>query len=230
MEYIFEGVKDALKMIVSLDQETIAITLVSLKVSTTSIILATLAGIPLGFTVGIKDFWGKRAVVTVLNTLLSLPTVVVGLLVYSFISRQGPLGTLGLLYTPWAMVIGQSILAFPIVAALSLSAIQSVDKRVEMTALTLGADSWQSALVIFTEGKFALLSAIIAGFGRVFAEIGVSMMLGGNIKGFTRNITTAIATDVSKGEISRALALGIILLTVAFSINILFHYFQKRGA
>ncbi len=228
MDYILTGLSDALKMIVSFDPEVIRIVLVSIRISTSSIILATLAGVPLGFYVAIRDFWGKRAVITVLNTLMALPTVVVGLLVYSLISRRGPLGPIGLLYTPWAMIIGQTILAFPIVAALSLSATQGIDKRVEKTALTLGASNLRTAFFILAEGKFALLSAIIAGFGRVFAEVGVSMMLGGNIRGFTRNITTAIAFETGKGEFALGIALGLILLTVAFSINILFHYFQKR--
>lgn len=230
MDYIFEGVRNALKMIVSLDPEVIKITSVSLKVSTISIILATLTGVPVGFFIAVKDFWGKRGVITVLNTLMALPTVVVGLIVYSLVSRQGPLGPLGLLYTPWAMVIGQTILAFPIISALSLSAVQSVDERVSKTALTLGANNFQSALTVLAEGKFAVLSAIIAGFGRVFAEVGISMMVGGNIKGYTRNIPTAIAFETGKGEFALGIALGIILLTVAFSVNILLHYFQQRAS
>lgn len=210
-------------------KEILSIALVSIKVSFISIILATVAGVPFGFCVAIREFWGKRAVVTILNTLLALPTVVVGLIVYSFLSRQGLLGPLGLLYTPMAMVIGQFILATPIIASLSLTATQSVDKRVMKTALTLGAGGFQSPLAIFSEIRFALLGAIITGFGRIFAEVGVSMMLGGNIRGFTRNITTAIAFETGKGEFSLGIALGMILLTVAFFINLLFHYFQKRS-
>ena len=228
MDYIIEGFSNAFKMIFSLDREMVGIVFISVRVSTISTVLATVAGVPLGFYLAIKDFWGKRGVVTILNTLMALPTVVLGLFVYSFISRRGPLGSMGLLYTPWAMIIGQTILAFPIVAALSLTATQGVDKRVEKTALTLGANSMQTAFFILAEGKFALLSAIIAGFGRVFAEVGISMMLGGNIRGFTRNITTAIALETGKGEFALGIALGIILLTIAFSVNILFHYFQKK--
>lgn len=230
MDYIIEGFANALKMMVSLDREMIAIVLVSVKVSIISTILATLGGVPLGFYVAIKDFRGKRGVTIVLNTLMALPTVVIGLLVYSFISRRGLLGSMGLLYTLWAMVIGQTILAFPIIAALSLSATRGVDKRVEKTALTLGASRLQTAFFILAEGKFAIFAAIIAGFGRVFAEVGISMMLGGNIRGFTRNITTAIAFETGKGEFALGIALGIILLTIAFSMNILFHYFQQKEA
>jgi len=227
MDYIFEGLKNALKMIVGLDRQVISIALVSIKVSITSIILATLLGVPVGFYVGLKNFWGKTAVVIILNTLMALPTVLIGLLVYSFLSRQGPLGTLGLLYTPWAMVIGQSILAFPVVAGLSLSATQGVDKRVEKTALTLGANGRQTALAILAEGRFAIFAAIIAGFGRVFTEVGISMMVGGNIQGYTRNITTAIALETGKGEFGLGIALGIVLLMVALPINILLYGIAK---
>lgn len=229
MDYILEGLRNAFLMIASLDGEMLSIAFVSIKVSVASTIFATLLGVPFGFMVAIKEFWGKRGVITILNTLLALPTVIIGLFIYSLISRRGPLGAMGLLYTPWAMVIGQAILAFPIIAALSLSAITGVDRRVEKTALTLGANRLQTALHILSEGKFAVLAAIIAGFGRVFAEVGVSMMLGGNIRGFTRNITTAIALETGKGEFALGIALGIILLGVAFSINILFHYFQHHN-
>ena len=228
MDYIFEGFRNAFTLLVSFDREIISIILVSVKVSTTAIILATSAGVPLGFYVAMKDFRGKRVIITVLNTLMALPTVVIGLFVYSFISRRGQLGQLGLLYTPWAMIIGQTILALPIVSALSLSATQGIDKRVEKTARTLGANGLQAAFIILAEGKFTIIAAIIAGFGRIFAEVGISMMLGGNIRGYTRNITTAIAFETGKGEFALGIALGIILLTIAFSINILFHYFQKK--
>lgn len=230
MDYILEGLSAAFWMIASLNREMISIAWVSLKIASLSTIIATLSGIPLGFIIALKDFRGKRYLITILNTLMALPTVVIGLFVYSFISRRGPLGSLGILYTPWAMVIGQIILALPIITALSLSATQGIDKRVAKTALTLGANEFQTALFILREGKFAIFSAIIAGFGRVFAEVGVSMMLGGNIRGLTRNITTAIAFETGKGEFALGLALGIILLTVAFAINILFHYFQRKEA
>jgi len=228
MDYFLDGLSAALGMIVSLNQEMVSIAWVSLKIATLSTIIATISGIPLGFIIALKSFRGKRYLITILNTLMALPTVVVGLFVYSFISRRGPLGSLGILYTPWAMVIGQIILVLPIVTALSLSATQGIDKRVAKTAMTLGANEFQTALFILREGKFAIFSAIIAGFGRVFAEVGVSMMLGGNIRGLTRNITTAIAFETGKGEFALGLALGMILLSVAFLINILFHYFQQK--
>lgn len=227
MEYILEGFKNALKMIFSLDREVIAITLISLKVSIGSIMLATLAALPFGFYVGLKDFKGKKIIITVLNTLMSLPTIIIALMIYSLISRSGPFGNFGILYTPMAMVIGQAVLAFPIVSSLSVSATQNIDKKIEKTALTLGANRWQTALIIFSEGRFAYMAGIMAGFGRVFSELGVSLILGGSIKGYTRNITTAITLETSKGEIALGIALGIILLAVALLVNIFLACFQN---
>jgi len=230
MEYILGGIKEALKLILSLDTDIFSAVLLSLRVSVTATLFSSLVGVPLGFVIGGSEFWGKKVIITIFNTLLALPTVVVGLLVYSFISRQGPLGPLGLLFTPNAMVIGQFILATPIIVALTISATQGVDTRVRLTAMTLGAGPLQTALAILSEARFALMAAVIAGFGRVIAEVGCALMIGGNIRGYTRIMTTAIALETSKGEFGFGLALGFILLTVAFSINILFHYAQsKRG-
>lgn len=228
MSYLWEGVRNAFKLIFTLNGEILQIVAISLKVSTASTFLATIIGVPLGFGIAIKEFWGKRALITLLNTLLAMPTVVVGLLVYSLIARRGPLGNLELLYTPWAMIIGQFLLATPIVTALSLAAVESVDRKAMLTALTLGATERQSAFVLFHEARSSILAAVIAGFGRVFGEIGVSMMLGGNIRGYTRNITTAIALETGKGEFGLGIALGLILLGVAFFINLLFHHFKRR--
>jgi tungstate transport system permease protein len=160
---------------------------------------------------------------------MSLPTVVVGLMVYSFLSRRGPLGDLGLLYTVTAMVVGQCILAFPIVTGLTISSVKGLDKRIKTTIKSLGADPLQGFLMFLHEGRFGILAAVIAGFGRVFAEIGVSMMLGGNIKGYTRNITTAIALETSKGEFALGIALGLVLLIVAFGVNILLSFVQRKA-
>jgi tungstate transport system permease protein len=230
MEYILGGIKEALKLILSLDTDVFSTVFLSLRVSTTAILFSSLIGIPLGFAIGSGEFRSKKVLITIFNTLLALPTVVVGLLVYSFISRQGPLGPLGLLFTPNAMVIGQFILATPIIVALTISATQAVDTRVRLTAMTLGAGPLRTALTVLSEARFALMAAVIAGFGRVIAEVGCALMIGGNIKGYTRIMTTAIALETSKGEFGFGLALGFILLTVAFSVNILFHYAQsKRG-
>ncbi len=164
---------------------------------------------------------------TILNTLMSLPTVVVGLLAYSFLCRRGLLGNFELLYTPLAMIIGQLILACPIIISLVISALGGADGIIERTAITLGATKFQRLLVLAMEMRMAISAAIIAGFGRIFSEVGVSMMLGGNIKNYTRNITTAIAFETSKGEFSLGLALGIVLLACAFLINLVFQMLIK---
>ncbi len=229
MDYISEGIRRALWLILSLDGETFDVVLVSLKVSSAATLLACVVGVPLGLVIGVRNFWGKRAVVTVLNTLMALPTVVIGLTIYALISRRGPLGSLGLLYTPTAIVIGGFILATPIITALSLSAAQGIDKRVMPTALTLGASEFQATLAVLSEAKFSVIAAVVAGFGRVIAEVGSAMMLGGNIRGSTRTMTTAIALETSKGEFGFGIALGIVLLCVAFSLNLLFHYYQSKG-
>ncbi|UCF73937.1 MAG: ABC transporter permease [Deltaproteobacteria bacterium] len=228
MEYIVEGIRHALRLIFSLDSEIFGIVLLSLKVSTIAIFLSSLTGVPVGFFIGVSEFWGKKLLVTIFNTLMAFPTVVVGLLVYSFISRQGPLGPLGLLFTPRAMVIGQFILATPIIVALTISATQGIDPRVKITAMTLGAGPLRTAVTILSEARFALMAAVVAGFGRVIAEVGCAMMVGGNIRGYTRTMTTAIALETAKGEFAFGLALGFILLAVAFSVNLLLHWLQSK--
>ncbi len=228
MNFILEGLQRALRLIVTFDREVLVIVLLSLKVSVTATVFASGLAIPTGFWLAIKEFWGKNFIIAVINTLLALPTVVVGLLIYSLISRRGPLGILGLLFTPWAMIIGQFVLVVPIIIALTYSAVQGIDKRVRNTALTLGANEYQAALTVIKEARYVVLAAVVMGFGRVIAEVGAAMILGGNIKGSTRIMTTAIALETSKGEFGFALALGLILLLVAFGVNILLHYFQNK--
>jgi len=228
LNFILEGLQRALRLIVTFDREVLVIVLLSLKVSVTATVFASGLAIPTGFWLAIKEFWGKNFIIAVINTLLALPTVVVGLLIYSLISRRGPLGILGLLFTPWAMIIGQFVLVVPIIIALTYSAVQGIDKRVRNTALTLGANEYQAALTVIKEARYAVLAAVVMGFGRVIAEVGAAMILGGNIKGSTRIMTTAIALETSKGEFGFALALGLILLLVAFGVNILLHYFQNK--
>ena len=229
MDYLLDGIATALQLIVTLDAEVTHCTLVSLQVSAIAILLASLVGLPCSFLIGMYDFQGKKTVITLFNTLMAIPTVVIGLFVFSFISRQGPLGVLGLLFTPAAMVIGQFLLATPIVVALSYAAIQGIDPRVKMTALTLGARSHQVIITLLLEARFAIIAAVIAGFGRVIGEVGSAMMLGGNIRGYTRTISTAIALETSKGEFSLGLALGMILLSVALSVNIALRYLQHKS-
>ncbi len=226
--YFADAFKNAVDLIVGLDSEVLTITFISLRISTVAIIAATVAGVPAGLFIGVSTFRFKDMLLTVLNTLMGLPTVVVGLVIYSFISNNGPLGTLGLLFTPYAMIIGQFVLATPIIVALTVSAVQSVDPRVRQTALVLGAGPLQSGLTIIIEARFPVIAAVVAGFGRVIGEVGASMMLGGNIRAYTRNIPTAIALETSKGEFSLGLALGIILLAVALFINFLLRFLQSR--
>ena len=225
---LIDSLISALYLVGSLDAEMVSIVLVSLKISTTSTMIAGAMGIPIGFFIAFNSFPGKRLVITILNTLLALPTVVIGLFVYSFIARKGLVGSLGLLYTQTAIVIGQTLLILPIVATFTIAAISRIDTRYRKTALTLGASRLQTAMVIFKEARFGIIAAMIAAFGRVIAEVGISMMLGGNARGFTRTMTTAMALEYDKGEFTLAVALGIILLSVSFGINLLFHSVQGR--
>lgn len=228
MDFFIDSLYSAFLLVVSLDPEMVNIVQVSLKVSTTSTVIASLMGVPIGFLVAFESFSGKRIVITCLNTLLALPTVVIGLFVYGFISRRGLLGPLDLLYTQKAMVIGQTILILPIVATFTIAAISRIDERYRKTAMTLGANRWQTAVAVFREARFGIIAAVIAAFGRVISEVGISMMLGGNARGFTRTMTTAMALEYDKGQFTLAVALGIILLGLSFGINLLFHFFQGR--
>jgi len=228
MEYITEGIKEAFHIIICLDRNFLEIVFVSMKVAFISTFLGVIVGVPFGIMISLKKFAGKRMVITVLNTLMSLPTVLVGLILYSFLSRRGPWGDAGLLFTLSAMVLGQFILIFPIIAGLTITAIKGLDRRVLKTIISLGADRTQGLRMFIFESRYAILAAIVAGFGRVFSEVGISMMLGGNIKGYTRSITTAIALETSKGEFSLGIALGLVLLTVALGVNIIFSNIQKK--
>jgi len=228
MDHLLQDIVEAFRMVVRLDHEVLDAIRVTVCVSLTSTALATLVGVPLGFCIAVKTFFGKRLVIMLFQTLFALPTVLVGLLVMTLLSRRGPLGDLGLLFSPTAIVIGQFLLACPIIVNLSLSATQSIDPRVERTARTLGSGRLRTALVMFREARFAYLAAVLAGFGRVFAEVGVSMMLGGNFPGKTRTITTTIALESSKGEFALGIALGFVLLFVAFGVNIIFQILQGR--
>ena len=228
MTFLFDSFQSAFILIWSLDRELLEIVSVSLKVSSSSTLIASLVGIPLGLYIVLNEFQGKRLLITVLNTLLALPTVVVGLFVYSFISRRGIFGPLDLLYTQKAMIIGQVLLIIPIVTTFTISAVSRIDDRYRKTALTLGASAIQTALVIVREARFGIMASIIVAFGRVIAEVGISMMLGGNAKGFTRNMTTAMALEYDKGEFILSVALGMVLLFVSFAVNIIFNYFQGK--
>lgn len=228
MDLLIDSFLSAILLVVSLDPEMAAIVGVSLKVSCASTICAAAIGIPMGFAVSFSEFSGKRLLLTLLNTLLALPTVVIGLFVYAFISRRGIFGPLDLLYSQTAIIIGQVILIVPVVTVFTISAISRIDERYRRTALTLGANRRQSAWIVFREARFGIVAALIAAFGRVIAEVGISMMLGGNIKGFTRTMTTAMALEYDKGAFTLAVALGLVLLTLSFGMNLLFHFLQGR--
>jgi tungstate transport system permease protein len=228
MDLLIDSFLSAILLVVSLNPEMLEIVGVSLKVSCTSTIFAGLIGVPVGFMVAFRQFAGKRMIITILNTLLALPTVVIGLFVYAFVSRRGIFGPLDLLYTQNAMIIGQIILIVPVVAAFTIAAVSRIDERYRKTAMTLGANRRQTAWILFREARFGIVAAVVAAFGRVISEVGISMMLGGNIKGFTRTMTTAMALEYDKGSFTLSVALGIVLLGLSFGMNLLFHFVQGR--
>lgn len=229
MNLLTEGFVKAFSLIFSLDRDLLNIILLSIKVSLIALIISTLAGLPAGAFIGLKRFHGRGLIISLLNTFMGLPPVVVGLFVYLLLSRSGPFGLMGLLYTPSAMVIAQTILAFPIVASLSHSAIMGVDPVIRDASLTLGATPPQVTMTIMKEARYGILSGIIAAFGRVMAEVGAILIVGGNIAGYTRVMTTTIALETDKGNFELALALGIILLMLSLVINILLHLVQRKG-
>jgi len=230
MNFFVDSFFAAFRLIGTGDAELLKIIEVTLSVSSLATVFASAVGIPMGFLIAHSQVPGKRAVITVLNTLLALPTVVIGLFVYVFISRRGIFGPLDLLYSQKAMVVGQFILIVPLIAALTIAAVSRVDARYQKTARTLGANGWQTALVILREARFAISAAVISGFGRVISEIGISMMLGGNIKGFTRTMTTAMALEYDKGSFTLAVALGVVLMTLSLGINIVFNLIQGKSS
>lgn len=230
MAYFLEALQGALALIVSLDAEIALIVWTSIRVSVMAVVLASLAGIPLGLLVALNDFPGKALLTQVLDTLMALPTVVVGLFLYGMLTRHGPLGGLELLYTPWAIILGQSVLILPIVWSLTLTAIRSTDPRLLLTCRALGATWLQQSWIMLSEARIAVMAAVVMGFGRAIGEVGVAMMLGGNIAGYTRTITTAIALETSKGEFELGLALGLVLLAVAFIVNGLLQGLKRRAA
>jgi len=226
--YLGDSLLTALELIISFDRDVRMTVWTSLYTSSCSIVIAAIIGVPVGLWLGLNHFRGRQIVIALLNTLMAMPTVVVGLLLFGLLSRQGPLGPLGLLFTPLAMIAGQTVLATPIVANLVLSAVTGSDRRIINTALTLGATQLQAAIQLLREIRFGVMAAVIAGFGRVIAEVGVAMMLGGNIRNSTRTMTTAIALETSKGEFAFGLALGILLLSVALIVNLFLNVLQQR--
>jgi tungstate transport system permease protein len=219
---------EAIHLLVTLDPEVMEITIRTLYISLSSTIIAALIAVPLGGYIHFRKFRGKRTVINIIQTLYSLPTVLVGLLVFLLISSQGPLGSLGLLFTPGGMILGQTILVLPIVTGFTILALSGVKDEVRDLSLSLGASEFQAIRTIMHEAKYALLGAIILGFGRAISEVGVALMIGGNIRGFTRVITTTMSLETSKGNIELSIALGIILLMIALLINLVLNYVQEK--
>ncbi len=228
MDYLVKAFYAASTLIISFDPEVFFIVWTSLKVSVWAIFIGAIIGVPLGLQIALRNFRGKGFFLLLVNTLMALPTVVVGIFLYVFLSRQGPLGSLGLLYTPTGIILGEFLLALPIIVNLTISAVQGMDPRLSLTCRSLGASPSQEAWMVLKEARYAVTAAIIAAFGRVIGEVGVAMIIGGNIKGFTRTMTTAIALETSKGEFELALAMGLILLLVALAVNVIFRFLQKE--
>jgi tungstate transport system permease protein len=229
MGSILEGFIKAFSLIVQLDRELLSIILLSLEVSVSALVIASSLGIPAGSILGLKKFRGRGFIISLSNTFMGLPPVVVGLFVYLLLSRRGPLGFMALLYTPSAMITAQTILVFPIVTSLCHSAVISVDPIIRQAAVTLGATPFQTALTIIKEARYGILSGVIAGLGRAMGEVGAILIVGGNIAGYTRVMTTTIALETDKGNFELALALGIILLIISLMINIGLHLIQRKG-
>ncbi len=214
-----EAFGTALRLLADLDTKLVQIVLLSLGVSLTAVAVATLLGLPLGAAIAVGRFPGRRTLIVMLNALMGLPPVVVGLVVYLVLSRAGPLGSLGILFTPSAMVLAQTVLILPIIAALSRQAIEDAWREYDEQLRSLGASRVQTALTLLWDTRFSLLTTILAGFGRAAAEVGAVMIVGGNIDGVTRVMTTTIALETSKGDLPLALGLGIILIAIILAVN-----------
>jgi tungstate transport system permease protein len=219
MDSILEAIRAAVRLIASGDAALGEIVLLSLGVSLSAVAFATLLGLPLGAAIAVGRFPGRRAVIVLLNALMGLPPVVVGLVVYLLLSRAGPLGELGLLFTPGAMVIAQTILIVPIIAALCRQSVEDAWREYEEQLRSLGAEGVGAALTVLWDIRFSLLTAVLAGLGRASAEVGAVMIVGGNIDGVTRVMTTTIALETSKGDLPLALGLGIVLIAIVLALN-----------
>ena len=228
MKGIIETTQKALELLFSGDADLWSIVILSFSVSLKAVLISTPLAILLAFTLNHSKLPGINIILTIFNSLLSVPTVVIGLFVYVLLTRQGLFGNLELLFTKNAMVIGQIILCFPILVALGYSAIRSADKRLWETSTTLGVPTWFTMLTVCYEVRYGLFAAVITAFGRIISEVGISMMVGGNIMGYTRNITTAIALETSKGEFAQGIALGLVLLILSFLLTASLSYIQGK--
>ena len=228
MELLIEGVKRAFWLLITFDPEVLGITLLSLQVSGAATLVSLLIGITTGVAVALSRFPGKRIIVSLINTGMGLPPVVVGLFVTIFLWRNGPLGFFGILYTPLAMIIAQTVIASPIVMGITLAAIQQLPQKLRLQILALGATRPQMVWILIKEARLPLLAAVMAGFGGVISEVGASIMVGGNIKGYSRVLTTATVMETSRGNFDVAIALSIILLLLAYFINLVLTQIQQR--
>jgi len=228
MNFLIEGFFQAFHLLLRGDPETYSAIWATLQVSSYSMCCSLLAGIPLGFCLGYFRFRGKKQVRTVVDSLMALPTVLIGLLVYAFLTHRGPLGSLGLLFTLPGIAIGQTILGLPIVVGLSATAVEGMDKKLRITIMSMGADRLQLFLSTLWESRHGILAGAIAAYGRVTTEVGISMMVGGNIKWHTRTITTAVALETNKGQFGMGVALGLVLLGIAFCVNIFVSSLRRR--
>ena len=228
MDFLLEGLLQAVNLLVQGNPETYSAVWATVKVSSYSMATSLLFGIPLGFCLGYFEFSGKKPLRTVVDTLMALPTVFIGLLVYAFLTRRGPLGDWGLLFTLPGIAIGQAILALPIVIGLSATAVESMDRKLRLAIMSLGANRRQLFFTSLWEARLGLLAGGIAAYGRVMTEVGISMMVGGNIKWHTRTITTAIALETNKGQFGLGVALGIVLLAIAFFVNVSVSFLRRR--
>lgn len=228
MSTLLEGLLNAIRMLFSGDPEVWQVTLLSLQVSGLATLLSLLVGMPLGTWLALGSFRGRGFTLSLVNTGMALPPVVVGLVVSIFLWRSGPLGSLRLIYTPTAIVIAQFIIAAPVVIGLTAAALQQLNPRLQLQLLGLGASRWQVVAALWREARLPLLAALMAGFGSVISEVGASMMVGGNIRGQTRVLTTAIVLETSKGLFASAIALSLILLGLAFLVNLALTYIQQR--
>ena len=228
MDLILEGIQKAFSLLFTLDPEVLGITGLSLAVSGAATLISLFIGISIGTAVALVEFPGKRIVISLINTGMGLPPVVVGLFVSIFLWRNGPFGFLEILYTPTAIIIAQAIIATPIVMGITLAAIQHLPKNLRLQILALGATRLQMVWLLMKEARLPLLAAVMAGFGGVISEVGASIMVGGNIKGYTRVLTTATVMETGKGNFDVAIALGIILLLLAFMVNALLTQIQQK--
>ena len=229
MDVILGAIRDAFGLMLGLDAALLEIVGLSLQVSLSAVAIATALALPLGAAIAVSKFRGRQTVIVILNALMGLPPVVVGLVVYLMLSRAGPLGELGLLFTPTAMVVAQTILILPIIAALARQAVEDAWQEYQDQLRSLGAGGWSAALTLVWDIRFSLLTAVLAGLGRAAAEVGAVMIVGGNIDGVTRVMTTAIALETSKGDLPLALGLGVILVTLVLVLNAA-AYTLKEGA